>query len=75
MALRVAKSWYVDLELGLLVAQCAGHEAELAAVEDELLVRASDLASFAPWDEYAFERRADGSLVLEGRWQRRQDGS
>ncbi|KAE8778689.1 hypothetical protein D1007_48378 [Hordeum vulgare] len=35
MALRLAKSWYGNLDLGKLAAQRAGSEEELAGVEDE----------------------------------------
>ncbi|KAI4981337.1 hypothetical protein ZWY2020_021822 [Hordeum vulgare] len=52
MALRLAKSWYQNLDLGKLVAQCDGSEGELQAVEEELRVWASDIASF---DEAARE--------------------
>ncbi|KAE8810760.1 hypothetical protein D1007_12483 [Hordeum vulgare] len=36
MALRLAKFWYRNLDLGKLAAQRADSEKELAAVEDEL---------------------------------------
>ncbi|KAE8800271.1 hypothetical protein D1007_24260 [Hordeum vulgare] len=36
MALRMAKSWYRNLDLGKLVAQRASSEEELEALEDEL---------------------------------------
>jgi hypothetical protein len=68
MALRVARSWYPGLNLDRLMAQRAGTDAELEAVADALEVRASDLASFAVWDEYVPERGADGVVIPEDRY-------
>ncbi|KAI4999520.1 hypothetical protein ZWY2020_004109 [Hordeum vulgare] len=45
MALRLAKSWYQNLDMGKLVAQRDGSEAELHAVQEALRVRASDIAT------------------------------
>lgn len=52
MVLRVTKSWYFELDFGLLAVQHTITEAGLVAVKDELLVRASDVASFVAWDDY-----------------------
>ncbi|KAI4995861.1 hypothetical protein ZWY2020_037949 [Hordeum vulgare] len=49
--------------------KCAGSEAELAAVEDELQVWASDIASFATCNEFSLERDADGSVAPEDQFQ------
>lgn len=46
MALCLAKSWYRNLDLGKLAAQRAGSEGEPVALEDELQVRASGIATF-----------------------------
>ncbi|KAI5018260.1 hypothetical protein ZWY2020_043148 [Hordeum vulgare] len=55
MALRLANSWYRNLDLGKLFAQRDGSEAELQAVEEALRVRASDIATYAAWDELNLE--------------------
>ncbi|KAI4980393.1 hypothetical protein ZWY2020_020878 [Hordeum vulgare] len=47
MAVRLAKSWYRNLDLGKLVAQRDGSEVELQAMEEAPCVRASDIASYA----------------------------
>ncbi|KAI4990935.1 hypothetical protein ZWY2020_039306 [Hordeum vulgare] len=46
MALRLAKSWYRNLNLGKLAAQRDGSEAELQGMEEELRVRASTVAEY-----------------------------
>ncbi|KAI4977997.1 hypothetical protein ZWY2020_014551 [Hordeum vulgare] len=65
LALRLAKSWYQNLDLGKLAAQRASLKEELLALEDQLQVRASGIASFAAWDEFGLEHDADGNVVLE----------
>lgn len=52
MVLRVTKTSYSDLNPGPPTSQRGGTDAELEAVGDEIVVEVSDLASFAPWDEY-----------------------
>lgn len=63
MALRVAKSCYSNLNLGLLVSERADTEAELEVVVDERAVQTSDLAYFTLWDEFVPERVAEGDTV------------
>ncbi|KAI5006211.1 hypothetical protein ZWY2020_033454 [Hordeum vulgare] len=65
MALGLAKSWYRNLDLGKLVTQRDGLEAELQAVDEQLCVRASDIASYAAWDELNLERCEDDNVVPE----------
>ncbi|KAI4987528.1 hypothetical protein ZWY2020_020328 [Hordeum vulgare] len=65
MALRLAMSWYRNLDLGKLVAPHDCSDGELQAVEEELRVRASDIASYAAWDELNFERGEDGNVIPE----------
>ncbi|KAI5021138.1 hypothetical protein ZWY2020_054702 [Hordeum vulgare] len=52
MALRLANSWYRNLDLGKLVAQHDGSEAELQGVEEALRVRANGIAEYAAWDDF-----------------------
>ncbi|KAI4973254.1 hypothetical protein ZWY2020_028962 [Hordeum vulgare] len=68
MALRVAKSWYSDLNLVLLAFQRVGTDAELEAVAEELAVQASDLALFVSWDEFIPERAADDAVIPEDQY-------
>ncbi|KAE8789938.1 hypothetical protein D1007_35907 [Hordeum vulgare] len=56
MARRLAKSWYRNLDLGKLVAQRDGLEAELRAMEEALRVRASDITTYAASDELTWSR-------------------
>ncbi|KAI4990592.1 hypothetical protein ZWY2020_038955 [Hordeum vulgare] len=56
MALRLAKSWYRNLNLGKLAARRDGSEAELQGMEEELRVRASAVAEYAAWDDFVLER-------------------
>ena len=63
MALRLAKSWYRNLGVGKRVAQRDGSEAELWAVEEALRVRASDIVTYAAWDELNLER-GEGANVI-----------
>ncbi|KAI4987836.1 hypothetical protein ZWY2020_028594 [Hordeum vulgare] len=65
MALRLAKSWYRNLDLSKLVAQPDGSEAELQAVEEALRVRASDMATYAAWDELNLERGGGSDVIHE----------
>ncbi|KAI4994615.1 hypothetical protein ZWY2020_034256 [Hordeum vulgare] len=65
MALRLAKSWYRNLDLGKLVAQRDGSEAELQGVEEALRVRASGIAEYAAWDDFVLERGEDGGVIPE----------
>ncbi|KAI5012985.1 hypothetical protein ZWY2020_027939 [Hordeum vulgare] len=65
MALRLAMSWYRNLDLGKLVAQRDGSEVELQAVEEELRVRANDIAAYAAWDELNLERGEGGNVIPE----------
>ncbi|KAI4972808.1 hypothetical protein ZWY2020_003733 [Hordeum vulgare] len=65
MALLLDKSWYRNLDLGKLVTQLDGSEEELQAVEEELRVRASDIASYAAWDELNLERGEGGNVIRE----------
>ncbi|KAE8786213.1 hypothetical protein D1007_39998 [Hordeum vulgare] len=65
MALHLAKSWYRSLDLGKLVAQHDGLEAELQAVEEALRVRASDIAEYIAWDELNLERGEGGNVIPE----------
>ncbi|MQJ21795.1 hypothetical protein EI020_24770, partial [Escherichia coli] len=65
MALRLAKSWYRNLDLGKLVAQCDGSEGELQAMEDQLQMRASGIVSFAASDDLNLERDEEGNVVPE----------
>ncbi|KAE8778476.1 hypothetical protein D1007_48610 [Hordeum vulgare] len=65
MALRLAKSWYRNLNLGKLVAQRDGSEAELQGMEEELRVRASAVAEYAAWDDFVLERGEDGGVIAE----------
>ncbi|KAE8810927.1 hypothetical protein D1007_12277 [Hordeum vulgare] len=46
MALRLAKSWYQNLDLGKLVAQRDGSEAELQDMKEALRMRASGIADY-----------------------------
>lgn len=65
MALHLAKSWYRNLDLGKLVAQRYKSEVELHAVEEKLRVRASDITSYAAWDELNLERGEGGNVIPE----------
>ncbi|KAE8781742.1 eukaryotic translation initiation factor 1 [Hordeum vulgare] len=65
MALRLAKSWYRNLNLGKLAAQRDGSEAELQGLEEELRVRASTVAEYAAWDDFVLERGEDGGVIAE----------
>ncbi|KAE8786203.1 hypothetical protein D1007_39987 [Hordeum vulgare] len=65
MALRLAKSWYRNLNLGKLAAQHDGSEAELQGMEEELRVRASAIAEYAAWDDFVLERGEDGGVFGE----------
>ncbi|KAI5017949.1 hypothetical protein ZWY2020_042837 [Hordeum vulgare] len=65
MALRLAKSWYRNLNLGKLAAQRDGSEADLQGMEEELRVRASAVAEYATWDNFVLERGEDGSVIAE----------
>ncbi|KAE8798039.1 60S ribosomal protein L11 [Hordeum vulgare] len=65
MALRLAKSWYQNLDLDKLVAQRDGLEVELQAVEEGLRVRANDIASYDAWDELNLERVQGGNVIPE----------
>ncbi|KAI4981932.1 hypothetical protein ZWY2020_022424 [Hordeum vulgare] len=65
MALRLAKSWYRNRDLGKLVAQRDGSVGELQAMEEELRVRASGIASYAAWDELNLERGEGGNVIPE----------
>ncbi|KAI4981165.1 hypothetical protein ZWY2020_021650 [Hordeum vulgare] len=65
MAWRLAKSWYRNLDLGKLVAQRDGSEAELQAMEEALRVRASDIATYAASDELNLERGEGGNVTPE----------
>ncbi|KAI5022149.1 hypothetical protein ZWY2020_058879 [Hordeum vulgare] len=65
MALRLAKSWYRNLNLGKLAAQRDGSEALLQGMEEELRVRASAVAEYAAWDDFVLERGEDGGVIAE----------
>ena len=65
MALRLAKSWYRNLNLGKLAAQRDGSEAELQGMEEELRVRASAVTEYAAWDDFVLERGEDGGVIAE----------
>ncbi|KAI4976081.1 hypothetical protein ZWY2020_049688 [Hordeum vulgare] len=65
MALRLAKSWYRNLDLGKLVAQRNGSEAELQAMEEALRVRANNIAEYAAWDILNLERGEGGNVIPE----------
>ena len=65
MALRLAKSWYRNLNLGKLAAQRDGSEAELHGMEEALRVRASAVAEYAAWDDFVLERGEDGGVIAE----------
>ncbi|KAI5017548.1 hypothetical protein ZWY2020_042436 [Hordeum vulgare] len=59
----LAKSWYRNLDLGKLVAQRDGSEAELHAVEEALRVRASGIAEYVARDDVVLERGEDGGVI------------
>ncbi|KAI5014847.1 hypothetical protein ZWY2020_056237 [Hordeum vulgare] len=65
MALRLAKSWYRNLNLGKLAAQRDGSQAELQGMEEELRVRASAVAEYAAWDDFVLERDENGGVIAE----------
>lgn len=65
MALCLAKSWYRNLDLGKLAAQCDGSEAELQGVEEALRVRASGIVEYAAWDNFVLEQGEDGGVIAE----------
>lgn len=64
MALSFALSWYPSIDLGRLTARWAGVEEDLVRRVTPLAVRASDIASFSPHDEFILERAADGTALL-----------
>ncbi|KAI4994440.1 hypothetical protein ZWY2020_034081 [Hordeum vulgare] len=65
MALRLAKSWYRNLDLGKFASQHDGLEAELQGMEEALRVRASDIAEYAVWGDFLLERGEDGGVITE----------
>ncbi|KAI5016520.1 hypothetical protein ZWY2020_006371 [Hordeum vulgare] len=65
MDLRLAKSWYQNLNLGKLAAQRVGSEAELRGMEEELRVRSSTVAEYTAWDDFVLERGEDGGVIAE----------
>ena len=65
VALRLAKSWHRNPDLGKLIAQRDGLEGELQAMEDQLRMRASGIVSFAASDDLNLERDEEGNVVPE----------
>ncbi|KAI4993869.1 hypothetical protein ZWY2020_008182 [Hordeum vulgare] len=67
--LHLAKSWYKNLDLGRLAVQHADTEAELVAIEDEVQVRANDIATFSVWNEFSVDHEAYGNMIPEDPFQ------
>ncbi|KAI4983750.1 hypothetical protein ZWY2020_025616 [Hordeum vulgare] len=65
MAMRFAKSWYRNLDLGKLVAQGDGSEAELQALEEALRVWAGYIGEYAARDGLNLERGEGGNVIPE----------
>ncbi|KAI4972028.1 hypothetical protein ZWY2020_002953 [Hordeum vulgare] len=65
MALRLAKSWYRNINLGKLPAKRDGSEAELQGMEEELRMRASAVTEYAAWDDFVLEWSEDGGVIAE----------
>ena len=61
MALGVVLSWYPTIRLDQLCIRIAGAEEDLAERATAIAVRASDIASFAPYGEFVPERAPDGA--------------
>lgn len=61
MALGVVLSWYPTIRLDQLRARRARAEADLAERATQIAVRASDIASFTPYEEFVPERAPDGT--------------
>ncbi|KAI5016584.1 hypothetical protein ZWY2020_006435 [Hordeum vulgare] len=65
MALRLAKSWYRDLNLGKLATQRDGSEEELQGMEEAFCVRASTVTEYAAWDDFILKWGEDGGVIAE----------